>query len=59
MVCDQELCVYQCDGKCRLETIHIDRLGQCSECLYPDIDKEYLEKIKHDFLEKQDELRNP
>lgn len=53
MLCEQELCIYQNDGKCTLQTIHIDRLGQCSECLYPDIDKQYLKKIKHDFLEKQ------
>ncbi len=59
MQCEQELCVYQCDGKCQLETIRIDRLGQCSECIYADIDGEYLKKIKQDFLKKQDELCIP
>ncbi len=53
MLCEQELCIYQNDGQCTLQTIHIDRLGQCAECVYPDINKQYLKKIKHDFLEKQ------
>lgn len=53
MLCEQELCVYQSDGECKLQNIRIDSLGQCAECLYPDINSAYLKKIKKDFIEKQ------
>ena len=52
MNCENNFCVYQCKGKCMLDKIEIDRLGMCTECIYPDLDKEILNQAKLKLLKK-------
>ncbi len=39
-------CIYEREGECLLDIIDLDMQGGCNECVYVDIDKDYLEKIK-------------
>ena len=47
MKCENELCLYEQKGKCILETIELDIIGQCTSCIYVDIPKKDLEKYKN------------
>ena len=55
MDCDNCFCVYNFNGKCILENITINVYGMCEECIYPDIDKEALEKAKLKLLKEFEE----
>ncbi len=46
MKCENYFCIYENDGFCRLESVELDILGQCKECIYINIEKEKLKKIK-------------
>ncbi len=46
MKCENYFCIYQEKGKCMLDQINIDIVGQCNNCIYVDIPKEELEKYK-------------
>ncbi len=46
MKCENYFCVYQDNGKCILDEINIDIMGQCDSCIYIDIPKFELEKYK-------------
>ena len=48
--CYNGLCVYQDDGLCSLRKIELDELGQCTSCIYPNIDDELLKKLKLETL---------
>ena len=52
MKCDNCFCIYQKDGKCVLETISLDVMGQCLDCVYVDIDEKTLEKLKSEQMKK-------
>lgn len=52
MKCENLFCIYQSDDNCLLEHIDLDIQGQCKECIYPDIDEEYLKKLKEKYLNK-------
>lgn len=52
MICENVFCIYQFNGKCHAETINIDRLGMCTECIYPDIDENILNDAKLALLKK-------
>ena len=34
MKCENYFCVYQDNGKCILDEINIDIMGQCDSCIY-------------------------
>lgn len=58
MKCENSFCIYQSEGKCLLDIVEIDNMGMCTECIYPNIDKEVLNQAKLKFLnnyEKADE----
>lgn len=56
MRCENYFCIYQFNGECTIETIDINRLGMCTECIYPDIDREFLSQAKLKLLKKYEEL---
>lgn len=47
MECENELCLYEQKGKCTLEKIALDIIGQCTSCIYVEIPKKDLEKYKN------------
>ena len=51
MNCENSLCIYEEDGVCILKSIEINMLGQCTECIYPNIE-ELLKKIKQETYDK-------
>ena len=44
--CENKFCIYCDKEKCTLENIELDIIGQCTECIYPNIDGEVLRKAK-------------
>ena len=39
-------CIYQNNGRCMLENIELDIMGQCKECIYIEINKQTLQQLK-------------
>lgn len=54
MNCENNYCVYNSENKCILDEISIDAVGMCAECIYPNIDKQILDKYKNKFLNCKD-----
>ena len=55
MYCENYFCVYQADGRCCLEQVHLDITGSCTECIYIELDKVTVTGKKsrfYEFLEK-------
>lgn len=52
MNCENEFCIYQCDGYCTLNHISIDHSGRCADCIYPNIDRKQLVQLKRKLLKK-------
>lgn len=52
MLCENFLCIYQSEGFCFAEHISMNRFGMCENCIYPDIDRDTLQKAKMKLLEK-------
>lgn len=46
LLCENEFCIYQFEGKCILETVRLDIQGSCLDCVYIDIDKDVLNSLK-------------
>lgn len=44
--CDFELCSYNYNKKCVLDTIHISGFGACESCIIPDFPKELIKQYK-------------
>ena len=53
MECENYLCIYELNGCCTLKKISLNITGTCEECIYPLIDRKYLEKAKKALLKKQ------
>ena len=51
MNCENYFCIYESNGKCSLESVSLNILGACDNCVYPSIDRDYLEKVKQKTLE--------
>ncbi len=47
MNCENHFCVYQADGICTLDEIHLDIAGSCTECIYIELDELVLTESKH------------
>jgi len=56
MLCENSFCIYQKNGKCILEEININELGQCDECIKISINDTVLEKLKQTQLSKLEGL---
>ena len=52
MKCENYFCIYESNGDCTLKEISLNIMGACEDCIYPSIDREYLEKEKQILLEK-------
>lgn len=52
MKCDNELCIYEKDGLCSLREIELDIVGLCKDCIYVDIDEEYLYRQKETMIKR-------
>lgn len=50
MKCENNFCIYQSEGKCILDKISMNNLGMCTECIYPDINKNILNQAKSKLL---------
>ena len=50
MKCENTFCIYQHNDNCMLDHVSIDSLGMCTECIYPDIDENALNRAKSKFL---------
>lgn len=47
MKCENCFCIYQRNNYCSLTEVELDIQGQCKECIYIDLEKETLEKLKY------------
>ncbi len=54
MNCENEFCIYQQQGRCTLKNIELDIMGQCKECIYVEINQEFLQKLKENLRENID-----
>lgn len=56
MKCENEFCIYQENDECVLEEVSLDIIGQCTECIYVDLNKEVLisekEKLRKRLSER-------
>ena len=52
MNCENEFCIYQEKGKCILNEVSLDILGQCTECIYVNLDEKVLSEAKEKLREK-------
>lgn len=46
ILCENEFCIYQLNGKCALDTIEVGMLGSCESCIVINISAEELYKKK-------------
>lgn len=51
--CENDMCIYEKEGKCILDFIELDASGSCRECIQLNLEKTMLEKMKE---EKRKEL---
>ena len=52
--CENFLCIFEKRGKCIFDEIELDITGQCTVCIYPNFDEEYLDNAKIQTLNKID-----
>ncbi len=52
MRCKNEFCIYCKEDNCILNSISIDTLGTCADCIHVTIEAEQLERAKEDLLRK-------
>lgn len=46
ILCENEFCIYEENGKCTLDEITLNIDGSCNECIYINIDKQTLKMLK-------------
>ena len=56
MNCENKLCIYQNGGKCFSDTISLNDLGMCENCICIDIDPIELESLKASLRKKFEAL---
>ena len=52
MVCEFELCLYNEDNSCTLESTDINSLGMCDACIIVSLDENFLKAEKKHQLQK-------
>ena len=52
IVCENELCIYQEDNACTIDSIEIDSSGACISCNQVSLDKKTLENAKKRLLDE-------
>ncbi len=58
MNCENQLCIYQENGKCTCEEPSINTLGMCKKCIIVNIPEMELKKYKAHDLKKFDSYWN-
>ena len=48
MLCENYLCIYWRKNCCTLKNISLDIQGNCLDCIYINIKKDFLEKLRND-----------
>lgn len=56
MRCENGLCLYFENGKCRLDEISIDSLGMCADCMLVSIEEEIIEEKRREQLALLDDI---
>ena len=51
MECRQDYCVYNQQSQCILQTISIDELGMCEDCMMVPLPADFLETAKNEHRE--------
>lgn len=51
MKCENAFCIYQSEGDCILDSVCINSLGMCTECIYPNIAPDILNEAKAKLLQ--------
>jgi len=54
VICENYLCRYWKDDECILDSICLDIMGCCKECICVDIDKDILEVFRKKDLENEE-----
>lgn len=52
MKCENYFCIYEDNGKCILDKIELDIMGQCTECIYVNLESDVLKEAKQNLLKK-------
>ena len=52
MKCENYFCIYEDNGKCILDKIELDVMGQCTECIYVNLESDVLKEAKQNLLKK-------
>ena len=52
MQCENSFCIYHSGGQCILDTIEVNSVGMCAECIYPNIDETILNEAKSELLKQ-------
>lgn len=50
LFCENEFCIYQKQGMCILEKVQLDIQGNCTDCIYINVDKDMLDTLKEELL---------
>lgn len=50
--CENQFCIYEENGKCILDKVELDIMGQCTECIYVNLEDSVLKKAKQKLLKK-------
>ncbi len=48
--CENEFFIYQKQGTCILDIIHLDINGNCTDCIYVNIEEDKLNDLKEKLL---------
>ena len=48
--CENEFCIYQKQGKCVLKSVQLDIHGNCTDCIYIDMEEDALSALKEKLL---------
>ena len=54
ILCENEFCIYQKEGRCVLESICLDVQGNCVDCIYITVERDVLDGIKQKLLKDLD-----
>ena len=50
--CENCFCIYEENGKCILDNVGLDIMGQCTECIYVNLEHDVLNEAKQKLLKK-------
>lgn len=50
LFCENKFCIYQKQGICILDSVELDIQGNCTNCIYIDIQENALNKLKNKVI---------